>query len=86
VVWVGFDNNQPVSLTGTQAALPIWTAFMQGALAGRPSIAFEVPEGITFAEIDRDTGKLALPTCPRVYRESFLSGTEPTDYCELHRW
>ena len=86
VVWVGFDNNQPVSLTGTQAALPIWTTFMKAALAGRPSIPFEVPEGITFAEIDRDTGKLALPTCPRVYNESFLTGTEPTDYCELHRW
>src|SRR2546428_9538505 len=67
VVWVGFDNNQPVSLTGTQAALPIWTQFMKTALAGRPSVPFEVPEGITFAELDRDTGKLALPTCPRTY-------------------
>ena len=86
VVWVGFDNNQPVLLTGTQAALPIWTAFMQSALAGRPSVPFDVPEGITFAQIDRDTGKLALPTCPRVYDESFLAGTEPTEYCELHRW
>ena len=86
VVWVGFDNNQPISLTGAQAALPIWTTFMKAALAGFPSIPFEVPKGITFAEIDRDTGKLALPTCPRVYNESFLTGTEPTDYCELHRW
>ena len=86
MVWVGFDNNQPVSLSGTQAALPIWTAFMKAAVAGRPSGPFEVPEGITFAEIDRDTGKLSLPTCPRVYNESFLTGTEPTEYCELHRW
>ena len=86
VVWVGFDNNQPVSLTGTQAALPIWTTFMQAALAGRPDLPFEVPDGITFADIDRDTGKLALPTCPRVYHESFLTGTEPTEYCEVHRW
>ena len=86
VVWVGYDSNQPVSLSGTQAALPIWTAFMKAAVAGRPSGAFEVPEGITFAEIDRDTGKLSLPTCPRVYNESFLTGTEPTEYCELHRW
>ncbi|MBI3046877.1 MAG: transglycosylase domain-containing protein [Acidobacteria bacterium] len=86
VVWVGFDNNQPLSLTGTQAALPIWTEFMKTALAGRPSVPFTVPDGVTFAEIDRDTGKLALPTCPRVYNESFLAGTEPTEYCELHRW
>ena len=86
VVWVGFDDNQPVSLTGTQAALPIWTEFMKAALAGRPSTAFDVPEGITFVEIDRDTGKLALPGCPRTYSESFLAGTEPVEFCELHRW
>jgi penicillin-binding protein 1B len=86
VVWVGFDDNQPVSLSGSQAALPIWTQFMKNATAGESSTAFEVPEGITFAEIDRDTGKLATPDCPRTFTESFLSGTEPTDYCELHRW
>ncbi len=86
VVWVGFDDNQPVSLTGSQAALPIWTDFMKAATAGRSSTPFEVPEGIAFAEIDRDTGKLALPGCPRTYNEGFISGTEPTEYCELHRW
>ena len=86
VVWVGFDDNQPVSLSGSQAALPIWTQFMKSATAGRPNVAFDVPDGITFAEIDRDTGKLALPGCPRTFTESFLTGTEPTEYCELHRW
>ena len=86
VVWVGFDDNQPVSLSGSQAALPIWTQFMKSATAGRPNVEFEVPEGVTFAEIDRDTGKLALPGCPRTMTESFLSGTEPTEFCELHRW
>jgi membrane carboxypeptidase/penicillin-binding protein len=86
VVWVGFDDNQPVSLTGTQAALPIWTEFMKAALTGRPRAEFEVPDGVTFADIDRDTGKLAVPGCPRTYAESFLAGTEPTEFCDLHRW
>jgi penicillin-binding protein 1B len=85
VVWVGFDNNEPISLTGTQAALPIWTTFMQAALAGRPDTRFEAPDGVTFVEIDRDSGKLALPTCPHVLNESFLAGTEPTEYCDVHR-
>ena len=85
VVWVGFDDNQPVSLSGSQAALPIWTQFMKNATAGQPSVEFDVPEGITFVEIDRDTGKLALPGCLRRITESFLTGTEPTEYCELHR-
>ena len=39
---------------------------------------FEAPEGITFVDIDPDTGKLAAPACPRVIREAFLAGTEPT--------
>ena len=86
VVWVGFDDNQPIGLSGTQAALPIWTEFMKTALAGRPDTQFEPPEGISFLEIDRDTGKLATPACPRTIAESFISGTEPCELCPLHRW
>jgi penicillin-binding protein 1B len=86
VVWVGFDDNQPIGLSGTQAALPIWTEFMKTALAGRANSQFEPPEGITFLEIDRDTGKLATPACPRTFSESFISGTEPVEICPLHSW
>ena len=84
VVWVGLDDNQPVGLTGTQAALPIWTTFMKRALAGRPSTGFEPPEGLVFAEIDRDTGQLATPACPRTFTEAFIQGTEPLQQCSLH--
>ena len=31
VVWVGYDDNRPLGLTGAQAALPIWTEFMMRA-------------------------------------------------------
>jgi len=86
VVWVGFDDNTPVGLTGSQAALPIWTDFMKAALAGRQNVQFQAPDGISWAEIDRDTGKLALPGCPRTLSEAFITGTEPGDYCELHRF
>jgi penicillin-binding protein 1B len=84
VVWVGFDNNQPIGLSGAQAALPIWTSFMKRALAGRPNQAFEIPDGITFADIDRENGKLARPECPDVLREAFLAGTEPKQLCDVH--
>jgi len=86
VVWVGFDDNTPIGLSGSQAALPIWTEFMKRALAGHANLGFEPPEGITFVDIDRDTGRLAQPTCPRVWNEAFLSGTEPTEACQLHHW
>jgi membrane carboxypeptidase/penicillin-binding protein len=86
VVWVGLDNNQPLGLSGSQAALPMWTSFMTKALAGRPNTGFAAPAGVSFVEIDRDTGKIATPTCPRVTNEAFLSGTEPLAGCELHRF
>ena len=85
MVWVGFDDNQPVGLSGAQAALPIWTQFMMRALAGHTSVPFEIPEDIAFADIDAGTGKLATPGCPRVLHQPFLIGTVPTDICELHR-
>jgi len=86
VVWVGFDDNQPLGLSGAVAALPIWTRFMMGALAGRPSLPFAAPDGITFLDIDRDTGKLAQPACPRILSEAFLIGTEPGEFCLLHKF
>ena len=85
VVWVGFDDNQPVGLSGARAALPIWTQFMKNALAGRTSVPFTVPDGIAFAEIDAETGKLATSLCPKVIREAFIAGTEPHEVCDLHR-
>jgi penicillin-binding protein 1B len=87
VVWVGHDDNTAVGFSGSQAALPIWTRFMRRALAGHQDRAFTPPaEGIVTAEIDRDTGQLAGAACPRVIVESFLTGTEPTTFCELHRY
>src|SRR5262249_5417133 len=85
VVWVGFDDNQPVGLSGARAALPIWTDFMKRALGCHARMALDVPEGITFADIDPDTGKLATPSCPRTFHEAFLEGTEPREMCEGHR-
>jgi penicillin-binding protein 1B len=84
VVWVGLDDNQPLGLTGAKAALPIWTEFMTRALTGRANVAFEVPEGISFADIDTTTGKLSTPACPQVVHSAFLTGTEPTEICDLH--
>jgi len=85
VVWVGLDDNQPLGLTGTQAALPIWTSFMVGALAGRPNLPFDVPPGVVFQDIDPDSGQLATYLCPRVRREAFIAGTEPWTACQIHR-
>ena len=56
---------------------------MKAALACRPPTTFQAPSGITWAEIDRETGKLAHPGCPLVFNEAFAAGTEPTEICPL---
>jgi membrane carboxypeptidase/penicillin-binding protein len=84
VVWVGIDDNTPLGMTGSQAALPIWTSFMGRALAGRQSSTFEIPNGLEFADIDPDSGGLAMPNCPKIRHEAFLPGSVPTVGCTLH--
>jgi penicillin-binding protein 1B len=85
VVWVGFDDNTPIGLSGARAALPIWVDFMKEALAGVKTKPFAVPaENVIFVDIDKDTGLLASPGCPRVISEAFIVGTEPQERCVQH--
>jgi penicillin-binding protein 1B len=84
VVWVGFDNQSKLGLTGAQAALPIWTEFMKQATAGMPISDFIAPPGIKMVDIDPLSGQLATPNCSYVIREAFQEGDEPRGTCPLH--
>jgi penicillin-binding protein 1B len=84
VVWVGFDRRQSLGLTGAQAALPIWTAFMKRATAGRPARDFEVPNGIVLATVDPETGARATASCPTIIVEAFLEADAPAGDCPRH--
>ena len=82
VVWVGFDDNTPLGLSGARAALPVWVEFMKAALAGQKSSSFEPPaENVVFIDIDKDTGLLAGPGCGKTISEAFVAGTEPQERC-----
>lgn len=80
LVWVGFDDNTPVELSGAQAALPIWGTFMRSAV-GAPIEEFPFPEGLVRVSIDPTTGKVATRQCPEKFEELFILGTEPTEEC-----
>jgi penicillin-binding protein 1B len=53
LVWVGFDEPESIGLSGGQAALPIWSRFMQEFSGMLPSDDFPAPPGIVFRKIDR---------------------------------
>jgi len=87
VVWVGFDDNRDLGLSGSQSAAPIWAEFMKRAVA-LPRYSdtqdFAPPPGVIEERIDPQTGQLATPSCPQTESEYFIAGSEPTLYCELH--
>ena len=58
---------------------------MKGAQAGTKGQSLPTPPAnIVFVDIDKQTGLLATPCCPKVVTESFIAGTEPQEYCSLH--
>jgi len=82
-VWVGFDDERALKLTGAQAALPIWSD-LASRLIPRDSPDFEAPVGVVQRKIDPKSGQLATSQCPEKRVEFFITGTEPTVYCEVH--
>ena len=86
IVWVGFDDNRPIGLTGGQAAVPIWTSFMKCISGMEPDLNFIPPPGVLYREIDRGTGLIASANCPKsaVVREIFVQGNEPKTVCPRH--
>jgi penicillin-binding protein 1B len=82
-VWVGFDDERPLRLTGSQAALPIWMDLARRIIPPTAP-AFVMPFGVVARNIDPKTGQLATSQCPEQVVEVFIEGTEPSIYCEVH--
>jgi penicillin-binding protein 1B len=87
IVWVGFDDNRDLGLSGGNAPAPVWAEFMKRAVA-LPAYhdvkPFEMPDGVTKVTIDPETLALATPECPTTREEVYIHGTEPTEFCPLH--
>ena len=86
LTWLGFDDNSPTGLSGGQAAVPIWTRYMQAVTAGQPNVDFPMPENITIVDVDETSGGVATPQCPAksIVHEAFKAGTQPTNPCPIH--
>lgn len=86
-VWIGFDDNRQLGLTGAEAALPVWTEFMKAAVDRRPELggkSFAQPAEIEMAEIDPETNSIATAQCPSHQRVALLASEAPTSECFRH--
>ncbi|HEY1434747.1 MAG TPA: PBP1A family penicillin-binding protein [Thermoanaerobaculia bacterium] len=83
-VWVGYDDNRGLNLSGTQAAVPIFADFSRSIPAQFFAEDFPMPSDIVTAQIDPTTGFLASPSCPQTLSEVFIQGTAPTASCPVH--
>lgn len=83
-VWVGYDNRQPVNLTGGAAAGPIWASFIKDASIKLPERDFTKPKDIVVMNICLDSGQIATELCPRPIDMAFIAGTEPGEICYYH--
>jgi penicillin-binding protein 1C len=93
-VWVGNNDNTPmVDVSSAQAAGPIWHNVMERIynegyatrLLGEVVDNFSQPPGMTRVEVCAVSGLLATEHCPNRVKELFIEGTEPTEYCNVHR-
>jgi penicillin-binding protein 1B len=88
IVWVGLDDYKDLKVEGAKAALPVWTEFMKRAhrhRAYRDVTNFTAPDGVVSVQIDPLSGELATGACPGARNEYYLVGTQPTQFCHLHR-
>jgi penicillin-binding protein 1B len=86
-VWIGFDDNKQLGLTGAEAALPLWTEFMKSAVDLRPEFggkSFAQPDGVTIVEIDPETEEIATGKCPQHERMAIATAQAPTSECFRH--
>ncbi len=86
-VWIGFDDNEQLGLTGAEAALPAWTDFMKAAGELKTELGarnFDWPEGIEFVEIDADFGGLSTLSCPHRELIAVTERLAPNVECLLH--
>lgn len=89
-VWVGFDDER-ISLgdgqAGANVALPIWAPFMRMVYdtLKLPYANFPVSQDVIRLNICGETKKIAAESCPVIWDEVFIKGTEPTETCEIHK-
>ncbi len=78
-VWVGFDQQRTLGLTGSQAALPTWARFV--AATGTSGTIAAVPSGVERADVCVETDLPPCNNCEETRTEYFSAGQIPEARC-----
>lgn len=93
-VWVGNNDNTPMEgVSSIRGAAPIWHNVMERIyneghaqrILGEVVDNFPRPSGLTTVEVCAVSGLLPTEHCPNRVKALFIEGTEPTQYCNVHR-
>ena len=79
-VWLGFDREKTiVRRSRRRLAAPIWGQMIGSYYPALDERLGPAADGLVYAEVDRETGKLATAATPfdKRYTEYFMPGTEP---------
>lgn len=77
-VYVGYDTPRTLNNeAGATAAAPIFKEFMGEVLKDKAVAPFRIPEGVTLAPVNRNTGEPSYIGAPEFILEAFRPGTEP---------
>jgi penicillin-binding protein 1A len=88
-VWFGFDrpgNSLGVTQTGATIAGPVWANYMREIHRGQPMKDFVRPStGLIDVTVCAKSGLLPTPYCnDGTITLTFLEGTQPQKYCDIH--
>jgi penicillin-binding protein 1C len=93
-VWVGNNDNTPMEgVSSVHGAGPLWHNVMERIynegyaprLLGDVQLKFAMPAGLKTVEVCAVSGLLPTEYDPHKIKALFIEGTEPTEYCNVHR-
>jgi len=83
LVWVGFDNGDPLQASGARAALPIWAALVRAVPHRLSGMEFRLPPGVVERTVCGADGFPAVDgTCAESLQEVFLEDHLPDELRE----
>ncbi len=76
-VWLGDDDNVPLSITGSSGAQKVWIDFTQNV--NPTSLPESLPKGAARFDVLNDAFEIASSRCAEKTSLAFILGTEPKD-------